>query len=68
MIKKKMELAGIETMSAYICKMIIDGYVVKLDISELCELTLKMKSISHSENQIAKRVNSTDNIYKADRA
>ncbi len=66
MIKTKMEQAGIENMSAYIRKMVIDGYVVKLDMPELRELTLKMKNISNSENQIAKRVNSTGNIYEAD--
>ena len=66
LIKKKMEQAGIENMSAYIRKMVIDGYVVKLDLPELRELTLRMKSISNSENQIAKRVNSTGNIYEAD--
>ena len=66
MIKTKMAQAGIENMSAYIRKMVIDGYVVKLDMPELRELTLKMKSISNSENQIAKRVNSTGNIYEAD--
>lgn len=61
-----MEHAGIENMSAYIRKMVIDGYVVKLDMPELRELTLRMKSISTSENQIAKRVNSTGNIYETD--
>ena len=66
LIKKKMEQAGIENMSAYIRKMVIDGYVVKLDMPELRELTLRMKSISNSENQIAKRVNSTGSIYEAD--
>ena len=53
-------------MSAYIRKMVIDGYIVKLDMPELRELTLKMKNISNSENQIAKRVNATGNIYEAD--
>ena len=66
LIKKKMEHAGIENMSAYIRKMVIDGYVVKLDMPELRELTLRMKSICNSENQIAKRVNSTGNIYETD--
>ena len=66
LIKKKMEHAGIENMSAYIRKMVIDGYIVKLDMPELRELTLRMKSISNSENQIAKRVNSTGNIYETD--
>ena len=58
--------AGIENMSAYIRKMVIDGYVVKLDMPELRELTLRMKSISNSENQIAKLINSTGNIYETD--
>ena len=66
LIKKKMAQTGIENMSAYIRKMVIDGYVVKLDMPELRELTLKMKRISNSENQIAMRVNSTGNIYEAD--
>ena len=46
--------------------MVIDGYVVKLDMPELRELTLRMKSISNSENQIAKLINSTGNIYETD--
>ena len=66
LIKARMAQLGIENMSAYLRKMAIDGYVVKLDMPELRELTLRMKSISTSENQIAKRVNSTGNIYETD--
>ena len=65
-IYEKMFSMGIRSLSAYIRKMVIDGYVVKLDMPELRELTLRMKSISNSENQIAKRVNSTGNIYETD--
>ena len=35
LIKQNMEQEGIENMSAYIRKMVIDGYVVKLDMPEL---------------------------------
>ncbi len=66
LIRKKMAQMGTDNMSAYIRKMVIDGYVVKLDMPELRDLTLRMKSISNSENQIAKRVNSTGNLYEAD--
>ena len=65
-IYEKMLGMGIRSLSAYIRKMVIDGYVVKLDMPELRELTLRMKSICNSENQIAKRVNSTGNIYETD--
>lgn len=44
LIKKKMEQAGIENMSAYIRKTVIDGYIVKLDMPELRELTLILMS------------------------
>ena len=33
LIKKKMEIAGIENMSAYLRKMAIDGYIVKLEMN-----------------------------------
>lgn len=66
LIKQKMAQMGTDNMSAYIRKMVIDGYVVNLDMPELRELTSKMKRISNSENQIAKRLNETGNIYEAD--
>ena len=66
LIRKKMAQMGTDNMSAYIRKMVIDGYVVNLDMPELRELTSKMKRISNSENQIAKRLNETGNIYEAD--
>ena len=66
MIKAKMAQLGTDNMSAYLRKMAINGYVVKLDTHELCELTSQMKRISSNENQIAKRLNATGNIYEAD--
>ena len=66
LIRKKMAQMGTDNMSAYLRKMAIDGYVVNLDMPELRELTSKMKRISNSENQIAKQLNATGNIYEAD--
>ena len=66
MIKAKMAQIGTENMSAYLRKMAIDGYVIKLDIPQLRELTSQMSRISSSENQIAKRLNTSGNLYKAD--
>ena len=65
LIRKKMAQMGTDNMSAYIRKMVIDGYVVNLELPELRELTSRMKRISNSENQIAKRLNETGNIYEA---
>jgi hypothetical protein len=66
MIKAKMAQIGTENMSAYLRKMAIDGYVIKLDIPQLRELTSQMSRISSSENQIAKRLNTSGNLYETD--
>lgn len=53
-------------MSAFIRKMAIDGYIVKLELPELKEMTRLLSSYSNNLNQIAKRVNSSGHIYAAD--
>ena len=59
-----MSLLGTENMSAYLRKIAIDGYLVKLEMNGLSELTSQMKQIANSENQIAKRRNATGSIDK----
>ena len=66
LIKKKMEEAGIKNMSAYIRKMAIDGYVVRLDLSDVNEVARLLHINSNNLNQYAKRANETDSIYEAD--
>ena len=66
MIDRRMEQAGINNMAAYLRKMAIDGYVVKLDLPELRDLISLLRRTSNNFNQIARRVNSTDRIYADD--
>lgn len=66
MIRDKMEEYGTDNMSAFIRKMAIDGYVVKLEVPELKEMTRLLSSYSNNLNQIAKRVNATGNVYSTD--
>ena len=66
MIREKMTEYGTDNMSAFIRKMAIDGYVVKLELPELKEMTRLLSSYSNNLNQIAKRVNSSGHIYAAD--
>ena len=65
-IRERMEEFGTTNMSAFIRKMAIDGYIVKLELPELKEMTRLLASYSNNLNQIAKRVNSMGNIYAAD--
>lgn len=66
MIEEKMAQLGTENMAAYLRKMAIDGYIVKLDLPELKELVSLLRRSGNNLNQIAKRVNETSRIYAAD--
>ena len=63
LIKRRMSLANIRNMSAYIRKMCIDGYTVNLQIPELTECAKLLRHISNNVNQIARRVNSGGAVY-----
>ena len=65
-IRERMAVYGTTNMSAFIRKMAIDGYVVKLDLPELKEMTRLLSSYSNNLNQIARRVNATGNVYSSD--
>ena len=66
MIQEKMVQFGTDNMSAFIRKMVIDGYVVKLEIPELKEILSLLRYSSNNLNQLTKRVHETGRIYDAD--
>ena len=55
-------------LSAYLCKIAIDGYVVNLELPELKELVSLLRRSSNNLNQLAKRGHETGRIYGADLA
>ena len=63
LIERRMKEAGIRNMSAYIRKMAIDGYVIRLDLSDLKEVSRLMGINSNNLNQYAKKANETGSIY-----
>ena len=66
LIDKRMTQAGTINMAAYLRKMAIDGYVIKLELPELRDLISLLRRTSNNFNQIARRVNSTNRIYEDD--
>ena len=66
LIEKKMGEAGISNLSDYIRKMAIDGYVIRLDLSDVKEVSRLLRINANNINQIAKRANETGCIYQAD--
>ena len=66
MIEQKMAQVGTDNLSAYLRKIAIDGYIVKLDLPELREMISLLRRSSNNLNQIAKRLNETGRFYTAD--
>lgn len=66
MLRERMEHYGTTNLSAFVRKMCIDGYVIKLDFPELKELVSLLRYSSNNLNQLTKRVHQTGRIYDAD--
>jgi len=65
-INKKMEFMRTNNMSVYLRKMALDGYILNVDYSQFKDICAAMQGIGNNINQIAKRVNATDNPYRED--
>ncbi len=63
LIHQKMQQYGTENLSAYLRKMALDGYVVKLDLPELKELVSLMRRSSNNLNQLTRKVHETGRVY-----
>ena len=66
MIELKMQQMGTRCFSVYALKMLIDGYVIKIDYSDIKAMTAELQKIGTNINQIARRVNATGTIYAQD--
>lgn len=66
LIQQKMAQLHTKNFSAYARKMLIDGYVIKIDYSDIKAMTAELQKIGTNINQIAKRVNATGEIYAQD--
>ena len=66
LIEQKMAQLGTKNREAYLRKMALDGYVVRLELPELKELVSLMRYSSNNLNQLARRANETGRIYDAD--
>ena len=65
-LRERMRNAGVRSMGPFIRKMALSGYIVKLDTSDITELTSLLRRCSNNINQIAKKANATGSIYGAE--
>ena len=61
-----MREAGTANMGAYLRKMALDGYILRLDLPELKEILSQLRYMGNNVNQIAKRANEVGVIDEID--
>ena len=66
LIQKKMEQLGTKNMGAYLRKMAIDGYIIKVDFTEQKKLAAAVSRVAGNINQICRRINQTGHFYEDD--
>ena len=66
LMEQKMAQLQTKRIGAYLRKMAVDGYAVRVDMADFKALVSLLRICSNNLNQIAKRVNSTGNLYAED--
>ena len=65
-LEEKWKASGMKSKSAFVRHLILYGYVYDVDYTYLQEYNTHLARINNNLNQIAKRMNTTGNIYEED--
>ena len=65
-VRHKMNQLGTRNFGAYARKMLIDGYIIKVDYTEQKKLAAAVSRAASNINQICRRINSKGNLYEDD--
>ena len=66
LIQHKMRQLGTHNFGAYARKMLIDGYIIKVDYTEQKKLAAAVSRVASNINHVCRRINSTGHFYDAD--
>ena len=66
LIERKMQQLGTKNFGAYARKMLIDGYIIKVDYTQQKKLAAAVSRVASNINQICRRINSTGHFYADD--
>lgn len=66
LIESKMAQLGTRNMGAYLRKMAIDGYIIKVDYTEQKKLAAAVSRAAANINHICRRINQIGHFYEDD--
>jgi len=65
-LEQKMEALGVTNRESLARKLLLDGYIVNIDMKPIVELVRLVRINSNNINQMAKRANETGSVYEND--
>ena len=66
LIQHKMRQLKTHNFGAYARKMLIDGYIIKVDYTEHKKLAATVSRATSNINHVCRRINSTGHVYEDD--
>lgn len=65
-LKQRLDKVGLKNREAFIRKIVLDGYIINLDMNPAIELNRLIRNVATNINQITKRYNETGSAYEND--
>lgn len=65
-IKERMQETGIKSMTAYLLRMALNGFIIVMDLGDLKEILRLLQISGNNLNQYAKKANETGSVYWED--
>ena len=65
-LDEKMESIGIKYRERFARKMLLDGYIINIDMKPISELARLLRKCAANINQSAKRANESGSVYEDD--
>ena len=66
LLQEKMKAFGITKKSAFFRSMILNGFMLKLDLPEIRDMIRLLRNLTNNVNQIARRLNEHGSIYETE--
>ena len=66
LIHQKMAQLGTRNFGAYARKMLLDGYIIKVDYTEQKKLAIAVNRAAANINHVCRRINQTGRFYDTD--
>ena len=65
-LEDKFKDSGMSSKSAFLRQLILEGFVLEIDFSEIQRYNFLLSNISNNINQVAHRCNETRSVYRSD--